>query len=127
MCRPSKLCPNPRLGLPKLTSQVMMVRHTTSAKVHAMKAISKRSVLTHDELSHTLTEVKVMKYFAERDPHNPFIAKLNYSFTDKENIYFVMDFYPGGDLATQMEMDERLGATRTRFYACDITMGLEDL
>lgn len=104
-----------------------MVRHTASSRVHAMKAISKRSVLTHDELQHTLTEVKVMKYFTERDPDNPFIAKLDYSFTDKENIYFVMEFYPGGDLATQMEIQDRIGATRTRFYACDIAMGLEDL
>ncbi|RYF36037.1 MAG: hypothetical protein EOO38_28260 [Cytophagaceae bacterium] len=61
---------------------------------------------------------------------------------DKENIYFVMDFYPGrslfisgtdeeglmvgGDLATQMELG-RLGHTRTRFYAVDITQGLLDL
>jgi hypothetical protein len=32
----------------------------------------------------------------------------------------------GGDLATQMEIG-RLGHTRTRFYAVDITQGLLDL
>lgn len=60
-----------------------------------MKAISKRSILTHDELPHTLTEVQIMKHFATHEPHNRFVAKLNYAFTDKENVYFVMDFYPG--------------------------------
>lgn len=109
-----------------------------------MKAISKRSVLTYDELDHTSTEVRILKHFAKYEPNNPFIVKLNYAFTDKENIYFVMDFYPGtsipsicmilgevrlmvgGDLATQMEIG-RLGHTRTRFYAVDITQGLLDL
>jgi len=119
-----------------------MVRHTETAKIHAMKAISKRSVLTYDELDHTSTEVRILKHFAKYEPNNPFIVRLNYAFTDKENIYFVMDFYPGtlffarkhrdewlmigGDLATQMEIG-RLGHTRTRFYAVDITQGLLDL
>jgi serine/threonine protein kinase len=75
--------------------KVMMVRHTQTAKIHAMKAISKRSVLTFDELGHTMTEARILKYFAKYDPHNPFVVKLDYSFTDRENIYFVMDFYPG--------------------------------
>jgi serine/threonine protein kinase len=107
-----------------------------------MKAISKRSVLTYDELDHTSTEVRILKHFAKYEPNNPFIVRLNYAFMDKENIYFVMDFYPGmsflisgtnekrltvgGDLATQMELG-RLGHTRTRFYAVDITQGLLDL
>ena len=76
-----------------------MVRHTASATVHAMKAISKRSILTHDELPHTLTEVQIMKHFATTEPHNRFVARLNFAFTDKENIYFVMDFYPGEQLS----------------------------
>ena len=38
-----------------------------------------------------------------------------------------MDFYPGGDLATQMEIYGVLGPDRSRFYASDIAQGLEDL
>jgi protein-serine/threonine kinase len=79
----------------KADQQVMMVRHTETAKIQAMKAISKRSVLTYDELDHTLTEVRILKQFAKYEPNNPFIVRLNYAFMDKENIYFVMDFYPG--------------------------------
>ncbi len=92
-----------------------------------MKAISKRSVLTHDELSHTLTEQAILKRFAVYEPDNAFVARLQYSFTDRENLYFVMDFYPGGDLATQMEIYGILGHHRTRFYAADVVQGLEDL
>ena len=92
-----------------------------------MKAISKRSVLTHDELDHTLAELRILKRFAIDEPDNPFIARLSNSFTDRENFYFVMDFYPGGDLATQMEIHGILGHHRTRFYAADVVQGLEDL
>nr|XP_031859711.1 uncharacterized protein CI109_004783 [Kwoniella shandongensis]KAA5526783.1 hypothetical protein CI109_004783 [Kwoniella shandongensis] len=93
----------------------------------AGRAISKRSVFTHDEMHHTLTELSILKRFAIEEPDNPFVSKLVYSFTDKENFYFVMEFYPGGDLATQMEINHVLGDHRTRFYAADITQGLEDL
>ena len=92
-----------------------------------MKALSKRSVLTHDELHHTFTELSILRRFAEKEPNNAFISALHCSFTDRENFYFVMDFYPGGDLATQMEIYGILGHHRTRFYAADIVQGLEDL
>jgi serine/threonine protein kinase len=92
-----------------------------------MKAISKRSVLTHNELAHTMAEMSILRRIAMSDPDNPFITKLYTTFTDRENLYFVMKFYPGGDLATQMEIHGILGHMRTRFYAADIIEGLEDL
>ncbi|OCF46086.1 AGC protein kinase [Kwoniella heveanensis CBS 569] len=107
--------------------RVLLVKHSPSNSVRAMKAISKRSVLTHDELNHTLTEQSILKRFAIDEPHNRFISRLHHSFTDRENFYFVMEFYPGGDLATQMEIYGILGDHRTRFYAADIVQGLEDL
>lgn len=107
--------------------QVLLVRHSPTNTCHAMKAISKRSVLLTGELEHTMAELSILKRFAMYEPYNQFVCKLNYAFTDRENFYFVMDFYPGGDLATQMEIHGALGATRTRFYACDIVQALEDM
>jgi protein-serine/threonine kinase len=92
-----------------------------------MKAVSKRSVLASNELVHISTELNILKRFAIYEPHNDFVTRLNYAFTDRENFYFVMDFYPGGDLATQLEMYGTLGHVRTRFYAADLVLGLEDL
>jgi serum/glucocorticoid-regulated kinase 2 len=39
----------------------------------------------------------------------------------------VLDFHPGGDLATQLSRWGRLGKDRTRFYAAEIIEGLENL
>ncbi|KIR60119.1 AGC protein kinase, partial [Cryptococcus bacillisporus CA1873] len=107
--------------------RVLLVKHSQHNTIHAMKAISKRSVFTHDELKRTMTEVSILRRIAVQEPHNRFVSKLHCSFTDQENFYFIMEFYPGGDLATQMEIYGVLGDHRTRFYASDITQGLEDL
>jgi serine/threonine protein kinase len=93
-----------------------------------MKAISKRSVLANYELEHTLAELSILRRMGERaEGLSRFVSRLDYAFTDRDNFYFVMHFYPGGDLATQMERMERLGELRTRFYVTDLVQGLEEL
>lgn len=91
-----------------------------------MKSIHKRHVLAHQELQHTLTEQAVLKKMA-RDAVDPFVVKLWWSFHDKNNLYLVMDFHPGGDLATQLSRWGRLGKDRARFYAAEIVEGVEGL
>jgi serum/glucocorticoid-regulated kinase 2 len=46
---------------------------------------------------------------------------------DNDNLFLVLDFHPGGDLATQLSRWGRLGKDRTRFYAAEIIEGLESL
>lgn len=91
-----------------------------------MKSIHKRHVLAHQELQHTLTEQAVLKRMA-REALDPFCVKLWWSFHDKQNLYLVMDFHPGGDLATQLSRWGRLGRDRARFYAAEIVEGVEGL
>jgi len=55
-----------------------------------------------------------------RETQDPFVVKLWWSFHDKENLFLVMDFHPGGDLATQLARWGRLGRDRARFYAAEI-------
>ncbi len=108
------------------THQVLLVRHTATQGLFAMKSIHKRHVLAHQELQHTLTEQSVLKRMA-RDVNDPFVVKLWWSFHDKHNLYLVMDFHPGGDLATQLSRWGRLGRDRARFYAAEIVEGVEGL
>lgn len=61
------------------------------------------------------------------DSRNPFIVKLWWSFHDADNLYLVLDFLPGGDLATQLSRWGRLGRDRARFYTCEIVEGVEAL
>lgn len=114
--------------------KVLMVRyrspHGSSAKkqrVYAMKSIRKNHVLAHRELQHTLTEQGVLKRVANEPGSNPFIVRLWWSFHDKDHLFLVMDFHPGGDLATQLARWGRLGRDRARFYAAEITEGVTAL
>ncbi|KAH9934070.1 kinase-like protein [Epithele typhae] len=106
--------------------KVLLVRHKSSQDVYALKAITKRHVLAHQELQHTLTEQAVLKRMAANNS-DPFVVKLWWSFHDKDNLFLVMDFHPGGDLATQLARWGRLGRDRARFYAAEIVEGVEGL
>ncbi|KAI0370044.1 hypothetical protein BV20DRAFT_979751 [Pilatotrama ljubarskyi] len=106
--------------------KVLLVRHKPTQDVYALKAITKRHVLAHQELQHTLTEQAVLKRMAAENS-DPFVVKLWWSFHDKENLFLVMDFHPGGDLATQLARWGRLGRDRARFYAAEIVEGVEGL
>ncbi|KIJ13756.1 hypothetical protein PAXINDRAFT_80186 [Paxillus involutus ATCC 200175] len=106
--------------------KVLLVRHKMSSDLYALKAITKRHVLAHQELQHTLTEQAVLKRMS-KEAKDPFVVKLWWSFHDKENLFLVMDFHPGGDLATQLARWGRLGRDRARFYAAEIVEGVEGL
>lgn len=106
--------------------KVLLVKHKASGSLYALKAITKRHVLAHQELQHTLTEQAVLKRMAH-EATDPFVVKLWWSFHDKENLFLVMDFHPGGDLATQLARWGRLGRDRARFYAAEIVEGVEGL
>ena len=80
--------------------KVLLVRHKNSSDLYALKAITKRHVLAHQELQHTLTEQAVLKRMA-KEAKDPFVVKLWWSFHDKENLFLVMvgqrSFYTATD------------------------------
>lgn len=109
--------------------KVLLVRKkgkSSTGQLLALKSIVKRHVLAHQELQHTLTEQAVLRRMS-RDVKNPFVVHLHYSFHDKDNLFLVMDFHPGGDLATQLARWGRFGRDRARFYAAEIVEGLQGL
>lgn len=69
--------------------KVLLVKHKSTADLYALKAITKRHVLAHQELQHTLTEQAVLKKMAA-ESKDPFVVKLWWSFHDKENLFLVM-------------------------------------
>ncbi len=69
--------------------KVLLVRHKSSSDLYALKAITKRHVLAHQELQHTLTEQAVLRRMAA-EATDSFVVKLWWSFHDKENLFLVM-------------------------------------
>jgi len=69
--------------------KVLLVRHKKSSGLYALKTITKRHVLAHQELQHTLTEQAILRRMAA-EGKDPFVVKLWWSFHDKENLFLVM-------------------------------------
>lgn len=58
--------------------------------LYAMKTLRKADVLKRNQVAHVKAERDIL---AEAD--NEWVVKLYYSFQDKDNLYFVMDYIPG--------------------------------
>lgn len=71
--------------------EVTLVRKIdTTNHLYAMKTLRKADVLKRNQVAHVKAERDIL---AEAD--NEWVVKLYYSFQDKDNLYFVMDYIPG--------------------------------
>jgi serine/threonine protein kinase len=68
--------------------KVLLVRHKTTTDLYALKTISKKHILAHQDVHHPLNEQAVLKRMAA-ESRNPFVVKLWWSFHDKENFFQV--------------------------------------
>ncbi|KAI8123300.1 Serine/threonine-protein kinase Warts [Lucilia cuprina] len=90
--------------------EVTLVRKIdTTNHLYAMKTLRKADVLKRNQVAHVKAERDIL---AEAD--NNWVVKLYYSFQDKDNLYFVMDYIPGGDLMSLLIkkgiFEEQLGS-----------------
>lgn len=68
---------------------------------------------------------------AERDilaeADNEWVVKLYYSFQDKDSLYFVMDYIPGGDMMSLLIRMEVFPEHLARFYIAELTLAVESV
>ncbi|KAK7794730.1 hypothetical protein R5R35_009620 [Gryllus longicercus] len=102
--------------------EVALVRKIDTNHLYAMKTLRKADVLKRNQVAHVKAERDIL---AEAD--NEWVVKLYYSFQDKDNLYFVMDYIPGGDL---MSLLIKLGIFEeplARFYIAELTCAVESV
>ncbi len=70
---------------------------------------------------------KSIKYERELLSHlkHPFIINMYYAFQDNNNLYLVMDYLSGGDLRYQICKTRKFTEQQTKFFLCNIILGLE--
>ena len=56
--------------------------------------------------------------------HHPFLANLNYSFQDKEYLYLVLDYLPGGDLRFHMNKGIVFSEIQIKFMISNLILAL---
>uniref|UniRef100_A0A8C4NIN6 non-specific serine/threonine protein kinase n=1 Tax=Eptatretus burgeri TaxID=7764 RepID=A0A8C4NIN6_EPTBU len=102
--------------------EVCLVRKLDTGALYAMKTLRKKDVLRRNQVAHVKAERDIL---AEAD--NDWVVRLHYSFQDRDNLYFVMDYIPGGDL---MSLLIRLGVfpeNLARFYVAELTLAVSSV
>lgn len=120
--------------------EVILVRKIdTSNHLYAMKTLRKSDVLKRNQVAHVKAERDIL---AEAD--NEWVVKLYYSFQDKDNLYFVMDYIPGkglilkksaknntffsgGDLMSLLIKKGIFEENLARFYIAELTLAIESV
>lgn len=102
--------------------EVSLVRKVDTDHLYAMKTLRKNDVLMRNQVAHVKAERDIL---AEAD--NEWVVKLYYSFQDSDQLYFVMDYIPGGDLMNLLQklliFDEKLA----QFYIAELVLALESV
>lgn len=99
--------------------KVMLVRHKQSQKLYAMKVLKKSVIREKNQVEHTMTERRVL----ERVRH-PFVVRMKYAFSDKEKLYFVLEYCQGGELFFYLTNLRRFKEEAVRFYSSSILLAL---
>ncbi|CDH50007.1 ypk2p [Lichtheimia corymbifera JMRC:FSU:9682] len=103
--------------------KVLLVRSRHDQQLYALKTIKKKHVIQQNEVAHTKAERDILA----RMQGIPFLIGLHYAFQTPSELFLVLDYYSGGDIATQMSIYSAFSAERTLFYAAEIVQGLSAL
>lgn len=111
--------------------KVLLVRHKESRKLFALKSIHKEWILSHGQVQYAKSERDILAAFRDSfssiqnsAQDSGFLIKLHASFQTSTEIFYVLDFMVGGDLASVLAREGRLGEGRAKFVAAEIAVGL---
>lgn len=102
--------------------EVCLVCKVDTHALYAMKTLRKKDVLNRNQVAHVKAERDIL---AEAD--NEWVVKLYYSFQDKDSLYFVMDYIPGGDMMSLLIRMEVFPEHLARFYIAELTLAIESV
>lgn len=110
-------------------ARVCLVRPATASddqennQVFALKILRKTEVIKLKQIDHVRHEREILADVAG----HPFITRLIASFSDRDSLYMVLDYVPGGELFSYLRRHRRFPEEWARFYAAEIVLVLEYL
>jgi hypothetical protein len=110
------------LGLGAFGEVSLVRKKDDPQRLYAMKTLHKGEVFNRNQAAHVKAERDIL---AEAD--NEWVVKLYYSFQDEENLYFVMDYVPGGDLMSLLIKFQVFDENLARFYIGELTCAIESV
>ena len=98
------------------------MQYKQNNKIFAMKEISKVKAYLKKSINSIRLEKTILKNL-----HHIFIVNLYFSFQDKDNLYLILDYYPGGDLRFYLEQNIQFTETQIKFFIANIILSLKYL
>lgn len=102
--------------------EVTLVRKRDAGHFYAMKTLRKSDVLKRNQVAHVKAERDILA-----EAENEWVVKLYYSFQDRDNLYFVMDYVPGGDLMGLLIKLEIFEENLAQFYIAELVLAIESV
>ena len=86
-----------------------------------MKILNKDFLTKNNMLKYAITECNILKKSS-----SPFIITLHYAFQTPDNLYMIIDYCPGGDLDTMIQI-RIFEESEAKFYIAELIMAIEYL
>ena len=102
--------------------EVILVRHRKNNNFYAMKKLRKSDMLRKEQVNHAWSERHVLVA-----ANHPFVCQLCYAFQNKEYLYLVMEFLPGGDLMNLLIMRDTLSEDDAKFYMAEMVTAIDTI
>ena len=85
-----------------------------------MKEMSKVQIYVNESIDLILSERQILSQL-----NHPLISNLNYAFHDKEYLYLILDYLPGGDLRYYMKNNRyRFNESQIKFFVSNMILSL---
>ncbi|CAO3621709.1 unnamed protein product [Mucor fragilis] len=104
------------------SARVHLAKSKVNGKYYAIKAISKKDLVSKRQVEHANNERDVLGSVS-----HPFLVKLWGSFQSESHVFLVMDYVPGGELFRQLRKRKTFTEDEARFYAAEVVLAIEYL
>ncbi|KAM9331115.1 citron Rho-interacting kinase [Gastrophryne carolinensis] len=99
-------------------ADVHVVKEKLTGDIFAMKVMKKKALLAQEQVSFFEEERSILS-----NHNSPWIPYLHYAFQDREHLYLVMQYQPGGDLLSLLNRyDEQFDESMAQFYLAEIIL-----
>lgn len=101
-------------------SNVVLANHIETNKLYALKMISKQLVIRQKQMKNVTRERDLLAMINHR-----FVVKLFFTFQDKENLYYGLNYASKGDLLGYICIAKKFDIQTAIFYAAELLDALE--
>jgi len=102
--------------------KVMQVKYKNNDKIYAMKILRKKQILARNQIEHTKAERKILQAL-----QHPFLMTLRFAFQTDSKLYFVLDYYRGGELFFHLKRRKKFTEPESMIFVAEVGLALGHL